>query len=478
MESWVESGSLDIGVGRERSGKSSGLRRFAVNSIQIAGKSGPSDIFRNQANSSLYSQESEDFADSREFFGSLWVGGRDWDSIAATSSIICMRKNSSIANALEQELNFAEHPPHIEGFDDEERHLSMGTERLKVDPGNYRHALEQVCMEQVRDANSITLNFCRKFSSKQNVVKLILTEAAHYMGRSAREITTIFSQIFQDVEQWIRAVEAIALAFSSSGMKASGLREIITCVQHYQSGWKSFQEEAHRLLQICDSTCSALQDPKGHYSQLELMIEGFVSQYAGTFSSVCSSQAVRTRPRQSLFGDHFLLLLSMQIDDQLTRQEYQTLSISFDKIRFHLEAIKSLLDRILALLETTRCQASPNDRSNQPAQQVFSAPMVSQGKSLMAEIEKYTSKKDFESSCSEEVIDYLRRIYPKSDKISLNTVSNFFASALYRMKTKSPYMQACILCRSVGSGFPCLMVIDVDFSPHSGLQLPDFVATT
>lgn len=389
-----------------------------------------------------------------------------------------MRKNSSIANALEQEIPFTEQSQPIEGLDDQEKHLSMGTERLKVNHANYQHALEQVCMDQVRDANALTLNFWRKFSSKQIVVKMILTEAANYMGRFSREIITNSSQLFQDVEQWIRAVEAIALAFSSSGLKAAGLREVLTCVQHYQTGWKSLQEEAQRLMQLCDSTRHSLQDPKGHYSQLDAMIEVFVSQYAGTFSSVCSSQAVRALPRQSLFGDHFLLLLSMQIDDQLTRQEYQTLSISFDKVCFHLEAIKSLLDRILTLMETTKLQAASNERAGQLSQQIFSSPMISQGTSLMAGIEKHTLKKDFEGACSEEVLDYLRKLYPKSDTIGLKTVGTFFSSALYRMKTKSPFMQACILCRSIGSGFPCLIVIDVGYSYQAGIQFPCFTSTT
>jgi hypothetical protein len=449
----------DLGLGRERSGKGSGLKKMAITSIKLAVHTEILDFAKHDVNRFVSPVEIQDSADSREFFGSIWIGGRDLDSVAATSSIICSRKNSALGNMIEQGIENSSQESSNEG---EHPGLTMATERNKTASNTYQSPLEEVCMDQVRDGNSLTLNFFRKFMTKQTVAKEIILQSSTFMENCAKEKLNDLGSLFKDLEEWIRAVEAKATAIKSSGIKAKSLEEILTYVQHYQNGWKSFQTEAHNLIQLCDTARTSFNDNLGYYNQLESIVEGFASQYSGTFSYVCNAHTSKTRPRQSLFADHFLLLLSVQFYDLLIRQEYQTISISFDKFIFHLEAIKSILDGTLCLLEECEMQRALNPQLQpQTTQAVFSSQMISQGKAFQVELEKQSPLKLFETSIASEMILYLRKQIPKTDQVTLNTVSHYFGSALYVLRTKSPFMQTCILCRSVGSGFPCLIVIDV-----------------
>lgn len=144
----------------------------------------------------------------------------------------------------------------------------------------------------------------------------------------------------------------------------------------------------------------------------------------------------------------------------MIRQEFRNLALCFEKMDVHLKAIKSIFDKIVELMESTHDDSKATAQS--ASSRVFSEPMICQGKSLEIELESKTNlQKDFEVIVCPEIVDYLRKSFPKVDRINLSTVSRFFDNTMYRLKTKSPFMQTCILCRSVGSGFPCLMVIDV-----------------
>lgn len=435
---------------------------MAMTSLQIATHEGTSVILSSQANSSLNSLEMQDSEDSRQFFGSLWIGGRDLDSVAATSNIYCSRKNSSVANMTDDIMGS---PEMEEMVTTDGNPLNMSAVRNKKGQETQQGLLQQVCLDQVRDRNNFMMNLYRKFITKQAVVKEILIGSANFMEVAAKEKVKHLNYLYRDIEEWLRAVEAKGLALESCGVgvQSGALKQVVTCIHHYQNGWRSLETEASKLLQLCDSTRISMQDHVGHYSQFEQIIESFASQYAGTFSSVCRAHATKTRPRQSLFRDHFLLLLSMQIYDQMIRQEFQTLAICSEKVDLHLQAIKSLFDRIVELVGST--QYSPSGSPGKGSIRVFSDPMITQGKSLEVELESKTSpQKEFEFMVCSDIANYLRKLFPKVERITLNTVSHFFDSTMYRLKTKSPYMQTCILCRSVGSGFPCLMVIDVSLA--------------